>query len=75
MNELEELFDTILNIRITPYNRDADILELGATPEEVVYLLTYLKNTVSLHLEDFVGDFPITFNYLYRYVYETSCNN
>ena len=74
MMDLEQLFHSFLNIKINSHNRDIDVLKLNAMSEEVIYLLVYLRDNIGLNLNDFYGDFPITFNLINRYINET-CNN
>ena len=75
MVDLEKLFYTFLNIKVNSYNKNIDVLELNATPEEVVYLLVYLRDNWGLNIDDYYGNFSITFNYIDRYLNETCYNN
>lgn len=72
---LEKLFDKILNIKITTYNQQTDILDMGASPEDVVYLLVNINKIWGVDIDRFIGDFPITYNLLVKQINEKSCIN
>lgn len=72
---LDTLFEKILHIKITDYNKQSDILDLGATPEEVVYLLFNINEIWGIAIDRYIGDFPITYNLLAEHINEKSSNN
>lgn len=60
---LQALFEEIFQIRVNIENERIDLLELGAKPEEVVYLLVCVNKKWGVNLENFLGEFPITYKY------------
>lgn len=75
MIDLEQLFYIFLNIKVDSNNRETDVLTLNATPEEVVYLLVYLRDNLGINLNNFYGDVPITFELLQRYLNEKNSDH
>ena len=75
MKELNRLFDLFLNIKVEPCNKNVDVFELNASPEEVINLLVYLFDGSNVRISDFYGDFPITYNYLEGCINEARDHN